>query len=113
MYRQFVHPAFDHPISATERTELLYCPTCGVQNVCFYFVFKFLNLYFSLPARDQALCIGPYKNEPCAQLSLLGHVSGSGGVAYAFLFCLVKYACHQGMAYPLVYDGCAGQQAQE
>lgn len=23
-----------------------------------------------------------YKNEPCAQLSLLGHVLGSGGVAY-------------------------------
>ena len=45
------------------------------------FVFKSLNLYFSVPARDQSLFIGPYKNEPCPQLSLLGHVSESGGVA--------------------------------
>jgi hypothetical protein len=82
IYRQFLPSAFGHPISATERTKLLYCPSCGVQNFYLHSVLKSLNLYFSFPARDQTLCIGPYKNEPCAQLSLLGHVSGSGGVAY-------------------------------
>ena len=53
------------PISAAERTKLMYCPSCRVLNFYSYSAFKSLNLYFSFPATDQPL-YRVYTNEWCS-----------------------------------------------